>query len=211
MDMYRYPGGLTSVDFHNFEINRSSRDQGFSFWASNLTCEEKAITIVKRLYYSEFSKYLYLGIFLLNILVLFSGLFRAQSGSRFSIFLETIITLTLTFEVIIKLFLMKKRFFNKVNNVFDFVVALTCLSLLFLNGDIRRLFATKKIADLRNNQIATDIFEQILTSFRFCLQMLRVFSIARLKGKTETVENTVNFDEINNLEESLYFSDKNVV
>ncbi|XP_668349.1 hypothetical protein [Cryptosporidium hominis TU502] len=50
---------------------------------------------------------------------------------------------------------MKKRFFNKVNNVFDFVVALTCLSLLFLNGDIRRLFATKKIADLRNNQIVS--------------------------------------------------------
>lgn len=56
--------------------------------------------------------------------------------------------------------------------------------------------------------------------------MLRVFSIARLKGKVEvslnkkcfvvylllkTVDNTVNFDEINDLEESIYFSDRNVV
>ncbi|OII73146.1 uncharacterized protein cubi_02377 [Cryptosporidium ubiquitum] len=211
MDMYRHAGGISSVDFHNFEVRRSSRDQGFAIWASNLTCEEKAITIVKRLYYSEFSKYLYLGIFVLNILVLFIGLFKAQSGSRFSIFLETTITITLTFEVIIKLFLMKKRFFNKANNVFDFVVALTCLSLLFLNGDIHRLFTTKKTTHLKNNQIVTDIFEQILTSFRFCLQMLRVFSIARLKGKADTVDNTVNFDEINCLEESIYFSDKNVV
>ncbi|KAH8584309.1 uncharacterized protein ELE39_002403 [Cryptosporidium sp. chipmunk genotype I] len=159
MDMYRYPGGLTSADFHNFEINKSSRDQGFAFWASNLTCEERAITIVKRLYYSEFSKYLYLGIFLLNILVLFIGLFKAQSGNKFSIFLETIITLTLTFEVIIKLFLMKKRFFNKVNNVFDFIIALTCLSLLFLNGDIQRLFTKKKAVNLGNNQIVRYIID----------------------------------------------------
>lgn len=153
--MYRYPGGTSSADFHNFEINRVSRDQSFVLWTSNLTCEEKAITIVKRLYYSEFSKYLYFGIFLLNILVLFIGLFKAQLGSRFSIFLETTITLTLTFEVIIKLFLMKKRFFNKANNVFDFVVALTCLSLLFLNGDIHRLFTINKIAHLKSNQIVS--------------------------------------------------------
>ncbi|KAJ1610574.1 hypothetical protein OIY81_1983 [Cryptosporidium canis] len=184
MDMHRYTVGVSNADFHNFEINKNSRDQISEFWTSNLTCEEKTITIVKRLYYSEFSKYLYLGIFLLNILVLFTGLFNGQSGCKFSIFLETIITITLMFEVIIKLFLMRNRFFNKANNIFDFVVALTCLSLLFLNGDIYRLL-TADTTRLEDNQIVTDIFEQILTSSRFCLQVLRVFSIARLKGKTE--------------------------
>lgn len=155
MDMYRYPGGASGSDFYSLEVGKSSRERTFALWTPNLTCEERAITIVKRLYYSEFSKYLYLGVFVLNILVLFTGLFSGQSGSRFSIFLETVITLTLTFEVTIKLFLMKSRFLSKANNVFDFVVAFTCLSLLLLNGDIHRLLSTRSSAHPENNQIVS--------------------------------------------------------
>lgn len=169
MDMYRYPGGASGSDFYSLEVGKGSREQTFALWTSNLTCEEKAITIVKRLYYSEFSKYLYLGVFLLNILVLLTGLFSGQSGSRFSIFLETVITLTLTFEIIIKLFLMKGRFFNKVNNVFDFVVALTCLSLLLLNGDINRLFSTKGTSHLENNQIVSFISSSCFAKITDCV------------------------------------------
>ncbi|KAF7457044.1 putative transmembrane protein [Cryptosporidium felis] len=176
MDMYRHSGGLSSNDFHNFEINRIDRDQKSVLWSQNITCEEKAITIVKRLYYSDFSKYLYLGIFLLNIFVLVIGLFKHQSGSIFAIFLETIITITLTFEVIIKLFLMKKRFFSTVNNLFDFFVALTCLTLLFLNGDIHRLFSIRSATGLKNNQVGT-----------------------------------IDFDKISEIDDSVYFSDKNIV
>ncbi|KAH7649571.1 hypothetical protein FG379_001197 [Cryptosporidium bovis] len=209
MEMHRYSVGLSSSEFQSLEINRSVRDHNFSLLSPTLTCEEKAITIVKRLYYSEFSKYLYFAISLLNVLVLCIGIFRHQSGSAICILLETFITLTLVFEVLIKLFLMRRRFFNSLNNVFDFVVATTCLILLFLNGDIYRLFVDNDIEHLENNQIVTDIFEQILTSSRFFLQMLRVLTISRMKGKTESVEGTIDFDQINNLESSINFANRN--
>ncbi|KAK6588035.1 hypothetical protein RS030_71067 [Cryptosporidium xiaoi] len=209
MEMHRYSVGLSSSEFQSLEINRSVRDHNFSLLSPTLTCEEKAITIVKRLYYSEFSKYLYFAISLLNVLVLCIGIFRHQSGSAICILLETFITLTLVFEVLIKLFLMRRIFFNSLNNVFDFVVATTCLILLFLNGDIYRLFVDNDIEHLENNQIVTDIFEQILTSSRFFLQMLRVLTISRMKGKTESVEGTINFDQINNFESSINFANRN--
>lgn len=152
--MYRYSGGLSNSEFQNFETNNNGADSRSNFWDSTLSFEERVITIVKRLYYSEFSKYLYLGIFLFNLLVLLIGLFNHTSGSIFCILLESIITFTLIFEISIKLFLMKKRFFNSLNNVFDFVVALTCLSLLFLNGDIYRLFISHD-NNLKSNQIVS--------------------------------------------------------
>ncbi|KAH8739363.1 hypothetical protein FG386_000335 [Cryptosporidium ryanae] len=189
MEMHRYSTGLSNSEFQSLEINKSVRDHNFSLLSPTLTCEEKAITIVKRLYYSEFSKYLYFAISLLNLLVLCIGIFKHQSGGTFCILLETVITLTLVFEVLIKLFLMRERFFNSLNNLFDFVVALTCLMLLLLNGDIYRLFIDNDIKHLENNQIVTDIFEQILTSSRFFLQLLRVLTIARMKGKTEVCLN----------------------
>ncbi|KFH12456.1 putative transmembrane protein [Toxoplasma gondii VAND] len=169
---------------------RHGEAPSLSLSAFSLVQWREALSIVaNRLYYSRFTAYLYLFVFLLNAWVLLRCL-TLSVVNVWVVAAEVFVTFMLLLEVSLRALVVGRAFFFKFENLFDVAVTVLCVALLCISDDLWGSLADR---DRPPPEEVDDIFRQSLTAFRFSTQLLRMVTIALHQKRSQLPSDDVDF------------------
>ncbi|PFH38307.1 hypothetical protein BESB_006480 [Besnoitia besnoiti] len=160
------------------------------FVSSSLIHWREMLKIVaNRLYYSRFTAYLYLFVFLVNAWVLVRCL-TLSVVDFWVVAAEIFVTIMLVVEVCLRALVVGRPFFFKFENIFDIAVTGLCVALLCVSDDIWGTIAGRERPPPEE---IDDIFRQSLTAFRFSTQLLRMVTIALHQKRSKLPTDDIDF------------------
>ncbi|CBZ55900.1 conserved hypothetical protein [Neospora caninum Liverpool] len=161
----------------------------FSFLSSLLPCREALQIVANRLYYSRFTAWLYLFVFLLNAWVLVRCL-TLSVVDLWVVCAEVFVTLMLLLEVCLRALVVGRPFFFRFENIFDIAITVLCVALLCISDDLWGSLAGR---DRPPPEEVDDIFRQSLTAFRFSTQLLRMVTIVLHQKRSKLPADDIDF------------------
>lgn len=154
-----------------------------------ITEKERIYLIANRLHATKVYTFFYFFMILLNTGLLISISVDREAGDKvFFVISEVVITLFLLFEVVLKLSILKRDYWNDYSNWFDFFVLLLCVISIFL-------FAEFKISKLSKKPIPVEFENVLITSMlvlRYITQLLRLIALLKQRKQMEIIKAGMN-------------------
>ncbi|KAL8430616.1 hypothetical protein ACSSS7_005835 [Eimeria intestinalis] len=169
---------------HRSAADARDREVGWSCWLLWLRvplklCLEARLSstelrrMCREAYYSRVMAYLYLGVLILNVWILFKCVVLSPIDAAL-VLAEAFVTLMLILEVSLRAVVMGPAFFSSCAHLFDCLVSVLCVALLIGSGDLQTLSRRPRAPP----EAADDVLRQSLTALRVATQLMRVVPLA---------------------------------